>query len=86
MKKIVLTIALVLTMCIGASAQSDGFFRGGDDFDGNRGGGGATPLLPYGNVGTLNNDQPATAPLGTGLLILSALGGVYMLRKKIYKQ
>lgn len=66
-----------------ASAQSDGFFRGGDYDDGSRSGTGlssVTPMLPGGGVAHYNTDQPA--PLGSGLLILSALGGAYLLRKK----
>lgn len=92
MKKILLVFAIIMTMVIGANAQSDGFFRGGsDDYDGgSRGISNTTPLLPsasYG-VGETDNDQPA-APLGSGLLILSALGGAYLFRKKnkkIFKQ
>ena len=65
-----------------ASAQSDGFFRGGsDDYDGgSRDISTAMPGLPQGSVGSSNNDQPA--PVGSGLLIFSMLGGVYIIRKK----
>ena len=82
MKKIVLTIALVITLGLSASAQSDGFFRGGSDAGSNDRAGGAMPILPSGNVGTVNSDQPATAPLGSGLLVLTALGAGYALAKK----
>ena len=80
MKKILLAIVLVMTMCFGASAQFDGFITEGSD-GGYRDGGADMPMLPQGSVGGNDNDQPA-APLGSGLLILTALGGAYLLRKK----
>ena len=82
MKKILFTIASVLTMVLGANAQTDGFFRDGGGDAGYRGGGGggALPGLPQGSIGEHNNDQPA--PVGSGLLILTALGAGYALRKK----
>ena len=85
MKKILLVFVIIITRGFIASAQSDGFLRGGSDgYDGgSRGISNTTPLLPsasYG-VGETDNDQPA-APLGSGLLILCALGGAYLLRKK----
>ena len=79
MKKIVFAIVLVLTIGLRASAQ-DGFFRsGGDNMD--RTVSDQTPALPQGSVGEKNDDQPA--PLGSGLLVLTALGAGYaVLRKK----
>ena len=82
MKKILFTIAIVLTMVLGASAQTDGFFRnGGNDDYGNRdlGGSTATPRLPQGTVGGSNDDQ--AAPLGSGLVILTALGAGYAVKR-----
>jgi len=70
-----------MTLGMVSNAQSDGFFRGGDSYDG-RESSQAMPMLPSGNVGSINGDQPATTPLGSGLLILSMLGGAYLLRKK----
>ena len=84
MRKALLTIAIVLTMVLGASAQSDGFFKNyRDDVYGDRGGSGGDPLmpaLPGGGVGAYNTDQGA--PLGSGLLMLTALGAGYALRKR----
>ena len=84
MRKALLTIAIVLTMVLGASAQSDGFFKNyRDDVYGDRGGSGSDPLmpaLPGGGVGAYNTDQGA--PLGSGLLVLTALGAGYALRKR----
>ena len=86
MKKIIFAIALIITIGFTASAQrgGDGFFNNWDDvgngldkfddFDnGLRGGGPGTP-------GHGGGDQPA--PLGSGLLILTALGAGYALKKK----
>ena len=81
MKKIILVLVLVMTLGMVSKAQSDGFFRGSDSYDG-RESSQAMPMLPSGNVGSINGDQPATTPLGSGLLILSMLGGAYLLRKK----
>ena len=83
MKRIVLTV-LVLIMVLGASAQTDGFFRdGGSANDYSRTGSGSDPALPrlpgYG-VGATDNDQ--TAPLGSGLLVLTALGAGYAISRR----
>lgn len=88
MKKILLSVAIVLAMGFGAYAQrgGDGFFsnwndvgNGLDKFDdfenGLRGGG---PGLP--GQGGGGNDQPA--PLGSGLVILGALGAGYAVARR----
>ena len=85
MKKILFTIAIVLTMVLGASAQSDGFFKNyRDDVYGDRGSGGGSdplmPALPGGSVGVYSTDQGA--PLGSGLLVLTALGAGYAVYRK----
>ena len=77
MKKIILTIAIVLGIGFGASAQSDAFFtqnfseyREAADTE--------TPRLP-GHALITNQD----APVGTGLLLLAGMGlGYAALRKK----
>ena len=83
MKKIIFTIAIVFMMVLGASAQTDGFFRdGGGANDYSRTSSGSDPALPrlpgYG-VGATNEDQ--TAPLGSGLLVLTALGAGYAVKR-----
>ena len=82
MKKIIFTIAIVFMMVLGASAQTDGFFKdGGYDDNGTREiATGSLPRLPQGGVGANNDDQ--TAPLGSGLLVLTALGAGYAAYKK----
>ncbi len=80
MKKIIFSIAIVLTLGFTASAQrgSDGFF-GYNDFDNNDRFTGALPAMPGTGIGDTGN---ATAPLGTGLLIMTALGAGYAVARK----
>ena len=90
MKKTVLTIAVVLGMTIGASAQyfSDngqsnggGLFGRGETRDADNGGNTAAPLLPGHG---LNTNQDA-APLGSGALLLIGFGAAYALSKRSKK-
>ncbi|MBQ2187336.1 MAG: hypothetical protein II401_02075 [Bacteroidales bacterium] len=80
MKKILLAIAIVFILGFGASAQKDGFFgwyasdndtyrisEGGDNF-----------VLPTDHGTGMDQD----APLGTGLLILTAIGGAYAITRR----
>ena len=78
MKKTLLTIAITLGLTIGATAQSDGFFNSYSVDDGSRSDESQDlPTLPQGGqIG----DCPA--PLGTGLLILTALGAGYAVAKR----
>ena len=77
MKKTLLTIAITLGLTIGATAQSDGFFNSYSVDDGSRSESQDLPTLPQGGqIG----DCPA--PLGTGLLILTALGAGYAVAKR----
>ena len=83
MRKIILAIALLMTVSFGARAQRDGFFNAGSYEGGSRDDiGTTTPILPHGSVGQTNGDQPATVPVGEGLLILSMLGGAYLLKRR----
>ena len=78
MKKIILTLALVMTLGFTVSAQRDAFFNDWDDlgngldrteFD--------MPALPYHGLDTNQN-----APLGSGLVILAAMGAGYALARR----
>ena len=89
MKKLVLTLAIVLGMTIGASAQyfSDngqsnggGLFGYGATRDADNGDGVSAPLLP-GHGQTTNQD----APLGSGALLLVGFGAAYALSKRSKK-
>ncbi|MBQ4205300.1 MAG: hypothetical protein II662_01420 [Bacteroidales bacterium] len=84
MKKILLATALFIAMGLSANAQGDGFFNDWDDvsngivfddFDNGftRGGGPNTP-------GHGGGDTPA--PLGSGLLVLTAMGAGYMVARR----
>ena len=81
MKKILFTIAIVFMMVLGANAQTDGFFmESGSGNSGNRTDiSGTLPRLPGDGVGATDNDQPA--PLGSGLLVLVALGAGYAIKR-----
>ena len=79
MKKLALTIAIVLTMGLSSFAQDGGLLNRGVTFDKQQGGGnrGGGPLLPgHGEEG----DQQA--PLGSGVAVLLTLGGAYLVGKK----
>ena len=86
MKKIALTIAVVLGMTIGASAQyfgdngqpnGGGLFGRGETRDGDNSGSVSTPLLP-----AHGQSENQDAPLGSGALMLVGFGAAYALAKK----
>lgn len=79
MKKAILTISIIFTMCFGASAQTDGFF-GWNDLSSDRLSSGSAPAMPTSPIGSTNND-PAV-PVGNGLLIMTAFGAAYAIRKR----
>ena len=83
MKKIALTIAIVLGMTIGAMAQNGGLFGKGpqrgyatEQEESFRGDG----LLNLPNTHGSSEDQ--TSPLGTGALLLIGFGAAYALKKR----
>ena len=81
MKKIYLTLVLVLSMSLGMFAQSDGFFKSNDEIYNRVSDPNSIGLnLPQTNIGEPIN-APAT-PLGNGLLILTAVGLGYAIRKR----
>ena len=81
MKKIIFTIAIILTMVLGASAQTDGFFRDGNSGNNDsRSGEAELPGLPSGVTGSLKGDYDA--PLGSGLLVLTVLGAGYAFSRR----
>ncbi|MBO7459657.1 MAG: hypothetical protein J6T53_01945 [Bacteroidales bacterium] len=84
MKKILFAIAFVTMMTISASAQIDGFFDADYTFwDEYRIIGGGVPQIPYdATIGVLGGDIPAPVPVGSGLLVLTALGAGYAVAKK----
>ena len=82
MKKILFAIAIVLMLGLSANAQGkkDAFFNDWDNSN-NRGmDDDVFPALMGGTLGGLNGNQDA--PLGSGLLVLTALGAGYAVAKK----
>ena len=78
MKKIIFAIAFVMMVVI-ANAQSDSFFKSdnGNAGNGNRDDEGFSMALPgHGS----NDDQQA--PLGSGMLVLTALGAGYAIARR----
>ncbi|MBR7176395.1 MAG: hypothetical protein IKD32_03745 [Bacteroidales bacterium] len=84
MKKIILTIAIVLGIGFGVSAQSDSFFATTSTYTEYRETEwGELPILP--NQHNIVGDYKAAedAPVGTGLLLLAGMGlGYAALRKR----
>ena len=80
MKKLIMTLAIVLGLSITTFADGGGLFQRGTEPEqkgvyGTRGGG--FPGMP-GHGGTGNAD----APLGTGIAVLTALGSAYLIGKR----
>ena len=78
MKKILFAIAFVMVMVLGANAQSDGWFKASGDDYGQRTGTDIT--LP--NAHGLTEDQTGTVPVGSGILVLTALGAGYAIARR----
>ena len=83
MKKILLTIALIITMGLTANAQynSDGFFNSWDKGD-RYSNDDMNFVLPTAHG---NGTDANASPLGSGLLVLTVLGAGYALKKKLKK-
>ena len=81
MKKLALTIAIVLglSMTTFADPNGGGMFHRGSDI-GNEATREITPLLP-GSHG-LPSNQNADTPIGSGIALLTALGAAYLVGKK----
>ena len=88
MKKQIMTIAIVLGLSMTSFAQGGLFHRGANadgtpaevsiTGDGTKGPGDHTPMLPIHQQD--NNNQPA--PLGSGIVLLTALGAGYVVAKR----
>lgn len=78
MKKILFTIALIFTLSVMSNAQTDGFFKwNGNDEETFRGFEEGFMLPQY--HGTVNDYN--SVPLSGGLLVLTALGAGYALKR-----
>ena len=78
MKKILLVLVMVMALGLGANAQRDGFFNDWDDYSN----GLDRTELDMPALPTHGLDQNQNAPLGSGLLVLTALGAGYAMLKK----
>ena len=79
MKKALLTLAIVaMTLVASAQRGSDNFFSMSEMSD-NRDMTAPGIGMPQSEIGSTTNES---APLGTGLLIMTALGGAYALTRK----
>ena len=84
MKKIALLTTIILGLAIGAMAQGGGLFQRGAEPEysgtyGNRDG--DSPMLPNHNKPG-DQDGNQTTPVGTGIAVLTALGGAYLVAKR----
>ena len=84
MKKLALTIAIVLGLCTTTFANGGGglFKRGymtDEEYYGAGDFRGVKPLLPNHN---LDDNFDADGPLGTGIALMTALGAAYLAGKK----
>jgi hypothetical protein len=83
MKKLALTLAIILGITLGASAQNGGLFGKGPSSDkdyeySTREGEGGLLNLP-GQHGSSNDE---TAPLGSGALLIIGFGAAYAMKKR----
>lgn len=82
MKKILFLIAIIITLALNAGAQSDSFFKNNvnSDYRGDVASAPSNLNAPSGPLGTIKDGD--VLPLGSGLLILTVLGGAYVIGKK----
>ena len=82
MKKLALTLAIVLGLGVASFAQGGLFQRGAsDESTGNREDGIAMPDIPDHNLSG-NQDGNGTTPVGSGIAVLMGLGAAYLVGKK----
>ena len=81
MKKVFFIFAMVVMMGFCANAQNDGWFRSNDGGFIDRGTGTDDPTIALPTAHGEYTDQ-GTTPLGSGLIILGALGAGYAIAKR----
>lgn len=84
MKKLVLTIAIVLGLSMTTFADGGGLFQRGVNPEEENGFFGRNttgmPMLPDHNA--IGNQDGDEVPVGTGIAVLAVLGGAYLVAKK----
>ena len=81
MKKLAMTIAIVLGLSMTTFAEGGGLFqRGVEPEESMYTRGGGTPGVP--GHGLSDNQDGNETPLGTGIAVLTALGAAYLVGKK----
>lgn len=78
MKKLVLTIFMAFFLCIVSFGNNGGLFQRGETVSEN-----SVSLLQQKNV--TENDTKDEVPLGSGVLLMTALGTAYAVSKKSKK-
>jgi hypothetical protein len=83
MKKLVLTLAIVLGLSMTTFAEGGGLFQRGaqkenTSMNSNRE---RNPFLPN-HGGTTDADADETTPVGTGVVLLAGLGAAYLIGKR----
>lgn len=79
MKRVLVAISLTLTIGLSVNAQSDSFFSYADTENTNRSEG-SFSVMP--RIPIHGQEEHQSAPLSSGLLILTGLGAVYAMKKK----
>lgn len=82
MKNVIITIALIFGIAIGASAQRRGLFEKGPESDGFEDAYERTYGSPFILPQYHGLDYDGEAPLGDGTLLLLGLGAAYTLKKR----
>ena len=85
MKKIILAIAIVLAVGLTANAQRggrDSFFNDWNDVSNGLDRDGGSGIVMPGLPGSHGLDDDINAPLGSGLLVLTALGAGYAVARR----
>ena len=81
MKKLTLTLAILLGLAVCGHAQKGLFDRGFETQDGNTETTGSKPLLP--SIHNSGDDMDANqGPIGSGMFVLAGLGAAYLVGKR----
>ncbi len=85
MKKARKYIVIAAALLLSVAAQAQIFIMTDEDHENSLRTGSSEPLNSLVPVQGLDNDQSLYVPVGTGWLLLTCLGGAYLLGKRIKK-